>query len=351
MPEIDYIIVGQGLAGSIIACLCEMRGKTVIVIDDEHRTSASLAAAGIMNPITGKRLNRPHFVDQLLASAFDVYPRVEQFLGTPIFERRNVLRILKSEDEFRHWKQKLVTGEYAKYLGSTTVAAADYVEQKYGGFEIAKAGFLDVPRFVRAVRDWLLTSGKLINEGFQYGDVSASVNQARWQGNSAKAIIFCEGYQLKRNPFFSSIAMNPAKGEVLTLDTNHFADNRVIQHQKWLLRTIDGQIKAGTTYSWDNLDETPSPAARIEIEQSLRSFVQFDFKVTRQVAGVRPVTKVDNRPVIGVHPLHKRLAILNGLGSKGVLQAPFAACQLMAYLEKGEPIHPDFDVCRKSLWE
>ena len=63
------------------------------------------------------------------------------------------------------------------------------------------------------------------------------------------------------------------------------------------------------------------------------------------------VVKVDNQPIVGVHPLHSRIAVFNGLGSKGVLQAPFAALQLIAYLEEGEPIHPDFDVCRKSLWK
>jgi glycine oxidase len=54
--------------------------------------------------------------------------------------------------------------------------------------------------------------------------------------------------------------------------------------------------------------------------------------------------------VIGTHPLSKRIAIFNGLGSKGALQAPFASRQLIDNLEKSLPIHPEFDVCRKSLW-
>jgi glycine oxidase len=114
---------------------------------------------------------------------------------------------------------------------------------------------------------------------------------------------------------------------------------------------LTGEIKAGTTYTWSELDETPTTVARAEIERSLRRFTRFDFEVIHQTAGVRPVIKVDNRPIVGVHPLQSRVAVLNGLGSKGVLQAPFAALQLMAYLEAREPIHPDFDVCRRSLWE
>jgi glycine oxidase len=349
--NVDYMIVGQGLAGSLVACLLEMQRKRVLVIDNAHRTAASLAAAGIMNPITGKRLNRPFLVDQLLRAAFDTYPRVERFLNARFFQRRNVLRILKSEDESRQWNQRLASGKYTKYLASTAASEADFIEHRYGGFEIAEAGLLDVPLFVRKVRDWLSSVERLTESDFLHDELEFTGNNVRWRDHIAKAIIFCEGYQLSRNPFFNSIALNPAKGEVLTLRAGNFRDERIVQHEKWMLRTLTGELKAGTTYTWNEFDELPSLAARAEIEGSLRRFVRFDFDVVYQSAGVRPVIKVDNRPIIGLHPLRSRVAVLNGLGSKGVLQAPFAARQLLAYLEAREPIHPDFDVCRKSLWE
>jgi glycine/D-amino acid oxidase-like deaminating enzyme len=156
---------------------------------------------------------------------------------------------------------------------------------------------------------------------------------------------------MSKNPFFRSIQMNPAKGEVLTLRAPSFTDDRIIQRGKWLFRSTTDEIKAGTTYSWDQLDEIPTQIARDEIERSVRQFVDFDFEVINQTAGVRPVIRVDNRPIVGTHPENKRVAVLNGLGSKGVLQAPFASTQLIASLERGETIHPDFDVCRKSLWQ
>src|SRR6201987_736346 len=153
----------------MVACLLEMQGKNVLVIDNAHRTAASLAAAGIMNPITGKRLNRPHLVDQLLQMAFETYPRVERFLGGPIFQRRGVLRILRFEDETKQWNVRLVGGEYAKYLGSTAVTDAEYVEKRHGGFEVAQAGLLDVPRFVRRTRDRLLLAAKSRQERPTHG--------------------------------------------------------------------------------------------------------------------------------------------------------------------------------------
>jgi glycine oxidase len=350
MCEVDYLIVGQGLAGSLVACLLQMEGKNVLAIDNGHRTAASLSAAGIMNPITGKRLNRPLLVDRLLEEAFTIYPLVEQFLGSTFFRRRKVLRLLQSVEEQCQWNAHLASGEYAKYLGSIDCSRTTASENWFGGFEIALAGQLDVATFIRRVRDRFAAMGQLDESEFNYDELRFSRNEVSWRGYSAKAVIFCEGYQLGRNPFFNSVQLNPAKGEILTLRAPNFTDDRIIQRGKWLFRSTTGEIKAGTTYRWDGLDETPTPQARVEIEQSIGLFTDFDFEVIDQTAGVRPVIRVDNRPMVGCHPESKRVAVLNGLGSKGVLQAPFASRQLIGNLERGEPIHPDFDVCRKSLW-
>ena len=348
--EVDYLIVGQGLAGSLLACLFQMRRNNVVVIDNGHRTAASLSAAGIMNPITGKRLNRPFLIDRLLEDAFTVYPKVERFLRASFFRRRKVLRLLQSADELRQWKQRLASGDFAKYLGAIECPRFPSIENWFGGFEIALAGQLEVVAFIRRAREVFAAAGQLVESEFDYNELRFSDNAVRWRDYTAKAVVFCEGYQMSKNPFFQSIQLNPAKGEVLTLRAPHFSDDRIIQRGKWLFRSTSEEIKAGTTYSWDRLDENPTQVARDEIEQSIRQFAHFDFEVTNQTAGVRPVIRVDNRPIVGTHPEQRRVAILNGLGSKGVLQAPFASIQLIGSLQSGAPIHPDFDVCRKSLW-
>ena len=44
-----------------------------------------------------------------------------------------------------------------------------------------------------------------------------------------------------------------------------------------------------------------------------------------QALGVRPIIN-ESKALIGLHPVHRRLGMFNGLGSKGVLHAPFFAC-------------------------
>ena len=45
--KIDYLIVGQGIAGTILSYKLIKKGYLVKVIDDGHRTASSTKAAGI----------------------------------------------------------------------------------------------------------------------------------------------------------------------------------------------------------------------------------------------------------------------------------------------------------------
>ena len=56
MRDIDFIIVGQGIAGSCLAVEFLSRGKSVAVFDENWKDAACLVAAGVINPITGLRL-------------------------------------------------------------------------------------------------------------------------------------------------------------------------------------------------------------------------------------------------------------------------------------------------------
>lgn len=50
-----FLIVGQGIAGSVLAWTLLQRGAKVQLADPKLRSSSSRVAAGIINPVTGKR--------------------------------------------------------------------------------------------------------------------------------------------------------------------------------------------------------------------------------------------------------------------------------------------------------
>jgi len=351
MQAVDYLIVGQGLAGSVLAALLLERGKSFLVVDDGHRGTASRAAGGIINPITGKRLNRPALISELLREAFSTYPRIETLLGAPIFSPRNVLRLFVDETERRRWELKRQLQEYQGYVSPGHPEVPSNLVQTYGGFEIRTAAQLDIRHLIKKLRCLLIERHLLYEAPLQYDQIRLSGEAVEWRDIRARFLVFCEGYRMRENPYFNAIKLNPAKGEVLTLKAPEFRDSRIVQCGKWIFRSLAGEILAGTTYTWDRLDEAPTSEGEEQLRKGIGSFCKFDFEIEDHRAGVRAVTKADNRPIVGVHPKWPRLAILNGFGSKGALQVPFAARQLLENLEKNEYLHPEIAVCRPSLWK
>jgi len=67
--QVDFLIVGQGLAGSLLAKELLRRGRTVHVVDDRWKSSSSQVAAGLMTPLTGRRFTLTKDYPELFASA------------------------------------------------------------------------------------------------------------------------------------------------------------------------------------------------------------------------------------------------------------------------------------------
>ena len=104
--KIDYLIVGQGLAGSFLAWNLITQGKSVCIVDQSHKDCSSFAAAGMINPITGKRLVLSPRCDDLLPFAKNVYLQLEQQFNVRFFESKKIIRLFKDESEIDEWMQQ-----------------------------------------------------------------------------------------------------------------------------------------------------------------------------------------------------------------------------------------------------
>ena len=90
--KVDYIIVGQGLAGSILALTLLQKGKSVMVIDDAKPNTASKIAAGLYNPVVFKRLVKSWLADDLLPYMDSFYPEMEKLLGVEFYFSKRILK-------------------------------------------------------------------------------------------------------------------------------------------------------------------------------------------------------------------------------------------------------------------
>ena len=63
--DVDFIIVGQGIAGTVLADHLMAVGKNVLVFDEPSLSNSSRVAGGLYNPITGRKMVKTWLADEL----------------------------------------------------------------------------------------------------------------------------------------------------------------------------------------------------------------------------------------------------------------------------------------------
>jgi glycine oxidase len=343
--QADYLIIGQGLAGSVLARILLQRGRRVVVADEANPSAASRVSAGLVNPVTGMKLVKTRQAEILIPNARDFYRSWESELGCQFFHDRVIWRFFQSAREQELWEKKKDTPELAPFVEALPQIREHLLCPQRGGFALRQAGNLDTVTLLDLVRQKLKVDQVLVEGKVNPGAVEVDSNGVSWQGIRAKRVIFCEGAGARENPWFSWIPFKNAKGETLTIRGPALAHKVVYNRGKWLLPLSDGLYRAGATYEWNDLTTVPTDAGREEILSGLRSLVTWEPKVEHHQAGIRPIV-ADTHPALGLHPTQPRVGIFNGLGSKGVIWAPYFAEQLVRHLEDGTPIDATADVRR-----
>lgn len=342
----EFIIVGQGLAGTALAWALLRRGRTVLVTDRE-RGGCSRLAAGLVTPVTGKRLAKSWRWDELFPAAAAFYRAVEATTGAALFHAGPALRLFATDAERAEFAKRRA-GPICELVRPEPDIRADWFDAPLGGFEMGAAR-LDVPRYLDASREHFRARGAYRAAEFDPREVELAPDTVRLPALNAEArtLVLCRGFAPDTDPWFGTIKFNAAKGEILTVRVPELAEPRVVHRGAWLAPAGAGVFRAGATYTWDPLDTRPTPEGRTEIEAKLRAFLRLPFEVLDHHAAVRPVIDA-GFPALGRHPDLEPLAYFNGLGSKGSLLAPHFADQLAAHLCGEGEIDPDVNV-RKHL--
>lgn len=326
----DILILGQGLAGTLLAWELERAGIGFRLVDPGHAAAATTAAAGIINPITGRRLVRSWRVDTLLPAARTVYRELEAELGVPLWRDLRVRRLFADERERVTWREKSARGELAPFAGAGDAE----------GFWIEPAARVDFGALLGAARRRWLAMGRLRSEKVDAVDpVAVSAGHA--------CVIDCTGRAAPQAEEFRFVPWEFSHGEMLELAVAGLAPDVVLNRRHWIVPVGDGQAWVGATHAPGVREAAPTSAARTVLEAGARDLLGAarPFVVTGQRAGVR-VNLPDKRPVAGRHPDSPRLGLCNGLGAKGALWAPLLARQWVEHLTLAAPFDPEVDVAR-----
>lgn len=345
--DLEYLIVGGGMAGSILGWQLLRQGAGVLIVDNRPEVNASRTAAGLINPITGKRLVKtPHF-ETLQQEALRLYGVLEHEFSKELYFKMPLVRLFRSAEGAVALEKRRMDESYRPYIGKLIKAGTAPFNAPFGGFEIRQAGYLDTTGLLDTLHQHFVQRGVLKQAYFDYDDLTVGERELSWQGYRVQRVIFCEGYKMATNPWFDGLPLQGAKGEILSVEIDGLGLKQMVNGGHWLIPRQDGSYRIGATHSWHALDEEVSEGQRKELIDGFHNIVAGDFspKVVKHRAGVRPATR-DRQPFVGVHPQHPQLAIFNGFGAKGSLLIPWHARRFAAFLSGHGVLPQEADIRR-----
>jgi len=345
--KVNVLIIGSGLAGINIAHQLHKRGYSFAICSDPEIKSASSVAAGLINPVTGRKMNKTKWADILFPYLHEWYPSLEKELKSSFFHPIDILKIFSSYKQQNDVLGKMNDLEIRDYLSDSKISdfKTDQVHSEYGSVRIHHGAWLDTNAFIEASLSYFEKRHTHSTEQFHHYKLEFSDNSLKYQEAEADYIIFCEGWHVIHNPFFEPIKMNPAAGEILDLKIENFETNKLLNKKGWLLPIGGKKYRFGATYRWKNLDCEPSEKGKQELIEKFHNLLDIDYSIDQIQAGVRPASN-DVRPILGSSFKSNRVYIFNGLGSKGSSLAPYFSELLIKHIFDNEPLPAEVDVKR-----
>lgn len=345
--EIDFLIVGQGLAGSAVAMRALAANYRIVVIDNPSANRASVVAPGLFNPITGQRNLKTWMADKVFPALHEFYDDVQRLTGRRFFYPMAMYKPFLSVEEQNDWVARSAEDRFAGYIASvdTSPLFGGKVNEPFGGITLLQAGYLDTRAYLEAVRLHLRARNAYREETFSYELLTAGEDRMRYGDIKARKVVFCQGVDNASNPWFKGVPVKSLKGEFLTVQCDWRNDVILNRGVYVVPGPRPNEWRVGGTYNRNDHRAEVTAWARNEIVSRLDELIRIPYTVTGQHWGVRPVSP-DRRPIMGAHPENDSLIIFNGLGAKGVSLAPYFSGVLIRWLERKGTIHKEADVSR-----
>lgn len=350
MKQLDYIIVGLGIAGISFCEQLQKNNKSFIVVDNGEDGSTA-KSGGVFNPTVLKRFTAAWNAAAFFPAARNFYKHLSEKLKTDIFQETPVFRIFKSVEEQNNWSVATDKRELQQFLSSEFYKNTNpAIEAAFGFGAVLGTGQIETMKLLSGYRESLNKQGMLLTESFQYDLLQQKEDKVFYKNLSASKIIFSEGARVIENPFFPRQAIVGNKGEYLVIKAPDLKTTELLKGPVYVIPMGNDTYKVGATYSRDDYSLNPTDMAKEEILSKFKTFIKCSFDVLDQTAGVRPATR-DHRPLLGAWEETSNLIFFNGLGSRGFLMAPLLSEILYKHLEDNIPLPKEIDIKRTKAWK
>ena len=343
--QVDFLIIGQGISGTWLSYYLKQANKSFLVIDNNQPNSATRIAAGIINPVTGRRIVKTWMIDELLSFLIPAYQELGNELGIKAIEQKSLVDFHSTPQMKIAFDERLK--EKAEFLFQPTdqqqyISTFNY---DFGFGEVDPCYVVNLKEIIPAWRKKLMATGQLLEEDFEIDKLQQTEKELNYKNIKVEKIIFCDGRNAAQNPFFKTLPFALNKGEAILIESSRIPSTHIFKKGMMLTSVEDNIYWIGSNYLWEFPNDQPTEQFRKQTELLLKNWLKTSFKIVGHLASVRPAN-IERRPFVGFHPVKKNIGILNGMGTKGCSLAPFFAKQLTEYLISGKEILPDADIKR-----
>lgn len=333
------LIVGQGLAGTLLHYSLWKKGIQAVIVDQGHDRASTALAAGIINPVTGRTPKKAWMIDTLWPVAQAMYQELDQLLTAyqeegeaPLWNEMLFYRPLKDMGACNDWDSIAGNSGMEAWIQDST--ANHPFKTYFPGVEwaVVKAARVNVRWMIRAYRQWVMASsdrGEIIADQLTQEDLTLQGEQAIYQGRVYDVVVACTG-AFKAFEWWSGEWIKQNKGEALFVKVPEPPMNGMLKAGILVAPLSDTIAWIGSKDSWNPDHDGPTQ----EGWDHLTSGWQHTFHASPEVlfhgAAMRPVTR-DRRPIMG-WKAGTPWAIFNGLGTKGSSLGPYWAERMAEFL-------------------
>lgn len=332
--NVDVAVIGGGIAGCFAAWELLATGRSVCVMDSPQPGSATPVAAGLYNPIRFRDLAEVDEAVPLVALVRRRLAEIEQATGTALDVPNGIARLFGDAAARKRWEE---LAESSEIMGPVIEGdeLPPEIRAPYGGGLTEHSGCVEPELLQSVLHDYYRARGALLEQrlGPEDLELGGGDTALRVGDVKAQALVLCQGAGAASAPLLPGPQIDTLRGEVLRVRIAGLSLNRPLHRGVYLVPRSDGSFVVGSTYERGTRELEPTAAAREALLKRLSKLTAADVKLLDQQVGLRPISS-DGLPVVGL--IRPRVALVNGLGPKGVLYAP-AAAAVAAYALGIEP--------------
>ena len=344
--HVDLIIIGQGISGTCLSYFLSKENVSFLVIDDERKNAPSRVAAGIINPVTGRRIVRTWMIEELLPYTWNFYTQLGAELSIHSISEKKIIDFFPLPQIKIAFDERLNEGETYLQKPADENIFREYFNYDFGFGTVSPAYTVHLENILPAWRKKLASGNNLLEEEFDFSELKISADKVEYKNITAKQIIFCDGVQSYQNPYFNKLPFAPNKGEMLIVEIPDLSNDYLYKKGMTLAPLAAKDIFwLGSNYLWEFDNENTSEIFYKQADAILKSWLKVPYKIIDHKVSIRPAT-LERRPFIGFHPVYPSIGILNGMGTKGCSLAPYFAKQMVDKIIYNNPILPEADIIR-----